>query len=187
MGMRDRLLAAAESCIRRNGIRRTTMVDIAAEAGVSRAGLYKHFPDKAAIVVAALARIDEAFWAHAAAKVAAADGLSARVATAVTLGVEHQPGALLLRLQEDEADLYAAIVGPGLKAMLPGMTPFWHPFIEEAKAAGEVRADLDTALAADWVLRLVLSLITIPSDGVDPQDAAGVRAYLDEFLLPGFR
>ena len=187
VGTRDRLLAAAEICLRRNGIRRTTMVDIANQAGVSRAGLYKHFPDKAALVVAALARIDEAFWTCASAEVAAAHGLAARVAAAVLIGAEHQPGALLLRLRDEEPDLYAATVGSDLLAMVPGMTPFWHPFIEEAKAVGEVRADLDTARAAEWVQRIVVSLLTIPSDVVDPDDPAGVGAFLDDFLLVGLR
>jgi len=50
--------------------------------------------------VAALARIDQAFWTPA--KVAAAHGLAARVAAAVQIGAEHQPGALLLRLQDDD-------------------------------------------------------------------------------------
>lgn len=184
-GTRDRLLVAAETCLRRNGIRRTTMVEIANEAGVSRAGLYKHFPDKAALVVAALAHTDEAFWADATARVTAARGLSARVAAAVVLAAEHQPGALLLRFKEEEPDLFAATVGSGLRAMVPGMTPFWHPFIDAAKADGEVRPDLDTARAAEWVLRIVVSLLTIPSDVVDPADGASVRAFLDDFLLPG--
>ncbi|QXC61639.1 TetR/AcrR family transcriptional regulator [Aquihabitans sp. G128] len=187
VGTRDRLLAAAETCLRRDGIRRTTMVEIANEAGVSRAGLYKHFPDKAALVVATLAHTDEAFWADATTKVAAADGLAARVATAVLIAVEHQPGALLLRLQDEEPDAFAATVGSGLKAMVPGMTPFWHPFIDEAKAAGEVRADLDTARAAEWVLRLVLSLVTIPGESVDLAEPASVHAFVDEFLLAGLR
>ena len=52
---RDRLIGACETCLWRDGLRRTTMVDVAREAGVSRAALYKHFPDKATLVLAAIA------------------------------------------------------------------------------------------------------------------------------------
>ena len=33
--------------------------------------------------------------------------------------------------------------------------------------AGEVRADLDVARAAEWVIRIVLSLVTVPGGAVD--------------------
>ena len=49
-------------CLRRFGIRRTTVAGVADEAGVSRAGLYKHFPDKAALLGAALVRLEGAVY-----------------------------------------------------------------------------------------------------------------------------
>ncbi len=115
------MLAAAEACLRRSGIRRTTVIEIAREAGMSRAGLYKHFPDKASIVVAALARTDELFWADAHARISGVQGIAAQVAEAVRISREHQPGALLLRLEAEEPEAFAATVGTGLRAMMPGM------------------------------------------------------------------
>ncbi len=179
---RDRLLDAAERCLRRSGIRRTTVSEVAQEAGVSRAWLYRHFPDKASLVVAAVARTDERFWAEAHARVSAADGLAARVAAAVRLAREQQPTALALRLQDDEPAEFAAMVGTGLAEMVPGLARFWHPYLEEARAAGEVRADLDVARAAEWVVRIVVSLVTVPGGAGDP---ASTSAFLDDFLIAG--
>ena len=62
--MRERILDAAESCLRRDGIRRTTVAAVAAEADISRAYVYRFFADKPTLVSAALIRRDEAFWAE---------------------------------------------------------------------------------------------------------------------------
>ncbi|MFE1599109.1 TetR/AcrR family transcriptional regulator [Methylobacterium sp. ID0610] len=47
---RSRILDAAERCFVRTGFHRTTMQDVAAEAGMSPGNLYRYFPSKDAIV-----------------------------------------------------------------------------------------------------------------------------------------
>jgi AcrR family transcriptional regulator len=182
---RDRLLDAAEHCLRTTGIRRTTVGQIAESAGVSRARLYRLFPDKMSLIGAALLRGDEEFWAQARAEVEAADGLAAQVAAAVAFSRSHRPGALVLQLKEGEPEAFAAVVGSGLRQILPGMSSFWHPYLEQARARGEVRGDLDIGRAAEWVLRMVISLVTTPGDAVDIDDPAQVRAFLTDFLVAG--
>ena len=61
----DRMLDAAESLLADKGIRATTMQQVADVAGVSRAWLYRHFPDKQTMVGATIVRLNEAFWANA--------------------------------------------------------------------------------------------------------------------------
>jgi len=161
------------------------MTDVAREAGLSRAWLYRQFPDKPSLVLATLARIDEQFWADAQARVAAAEGLSARVAEAVALSREQRPGALLLELQAREPEAFAATVGTGLREMMPGMATFWHSYLEEAKDRAEIRPDIDVVRAGEWVMRMVLSLVTVPGHAVDVDDRFGVRGFLDEFLVAG--
>ncbi|MGL3819405.1 TetR/AcrR family transcriptional regulator [Sphingopyxis sp. R3-92] len=46
------IIAAAQLCFERFGIKKTSMEDIAQEAGVSRATMYRHFTNKDAIVEA---------------------------------------------------------------------------------------------------------------------------------------
>ena len=187
VGTRDRLLDATERCLRRSGLRRTTMVEVAQEAGLSRAWLYRQFPDKASLVVATLARTDEQFWSDAHARVSAASGLAAQVAEAVVLSREQRPGALLLELKAREPEAFAETMGRGLREMMPGMATFWHSYLEDAIARGEVRADLDVARAAEWVMRIVLSLVTVPGHAVDVDDPASLLRFVDEFLVAGLR
>src|SRR5215218_1785482 len=47
---RSRILDAAERCFVRSGFHRTTMQDVAAEAGMSPGNLYRYFPSKDALV-----------------------------------------------------------------------------------------------------------------------------------------
>lgn len=47
---RQRILDAAEACFVRNGFHRSTMNDVAAEAGMSAGNLYRYFASKEAIV-----------------------------------------------------------------------------------------------------------------------------------------
>ena len=163
------------------------MTEIAIEAGVSRAWLYRHFPDKASLVVAALARTDEAFWAEAHARIGRQPDLPAQVAEAVRLSREHRPPGLMLRLRDEEPEAFSQTVGTGLREMMPGMARFWHHYVEVAKQRHEVRADLNVPRAAEWIMRLVLSLVTVPGEMIDTSDHRAVRRLLDEFLLPGLR
>lgn len=184
MSTRERLLDAAERCLRRDGIRRTTVAGVAAEAGVSRAGLYKHFPDKGELLGAALIRLDEDFWAAADQRVAAADGLAAKVAAAVAIARSSQLGPLALELKEREPEALAALMGDYVRDVAPGMASFWERHLAEARERGETRPDLDVAGASEWVLRAVISLVTLPGTAVDPDDPDSVRAYLQAYLVP---
>ena len=44
---------------------------------------------------------------------------------------------------------------------------------------------LDITRAAEWVLRVVVSLVTLPGDAVDADDPASVNRFVREFLVPG--
>jgi len=59
--VRDRLIDAAEQCLTAKGIRATTVSEVAEVAGVSRGWLYRHFPDKAELLGAAIVRLNDAF------------------------------------------------------------------------------------------------------------------------------
>jgi AcrR family transcriptional regulator len=184
---RDRVLAATERCLRRSGIRRTTMSEIAAEAGLSRAWLYKNFPDKASLIVAALVQTDEAFWAQAHARVSSCHGVAALVAEAVRISRQRRPRALLLQLKAEEPEAFVETVGTGLGQMMPGMALFWHRYLEAARSRGEVRADIDVTRAAEWVMRIVYSLVTVPGAAVDVDDPESLLRFVDEFLVAGLR
>jgi AcrR family transcriptional regulator len=180
----DRLLDAAETCLRRDGIRRTTVAGIAEAAGVSRTWLYQHFAGKPAILGAALVRLDEAFWAEAHKRVGARRSFPAKVAEAILIARSSELGPLALELRAREPDEFEALMGRFVRDSLPGMVPFWHLHLAAARDKGELRADLDIAGAAEWVLRVVVSLVTMPGEVVDPDDRRALTRYLTTYLMP---
>jgi AcrR family transcriptional regulator len=181
---RERILDAAEECLRRDGIRLTTMARVAEDAGVSRTWLYRHFPDKDTLVAAALIRRDEEFWNEAHDRVGRARGVAAKVATAVEMARRSPLGPLALELREREPEAFARVMGTYAGDIVPGLAGFWQHHLALAREAGEVRPDLDLAGAAEWVLRVVISLVSVPGLAVDVDDPRSVREYLETFLVP---
>src|ERR1700760_4470564 len=53
---RERILAAAERCIDRHGIRKTTMDDVACEVGLSRPSVYRYFADRDDLLIQLITR-----------------------------------------------------------------------------------------------------------------------------------
>src|SRR5205809_7924075 len=84
--VRDRLIDAAEECMRARGIRATTVSEVAEVAGVSRGWLYRHFPDKVTLLGAALVRLNDAYWSEAHAVLAEVDGLDRQLAAGIRHG-----------------------------------------------------------------------------------------------------
>ena len=84
--VQERLVDAAEVCLRAKGIRATTVSEVAEAAGVSRGWLYRHYPDKASLLGAAIVRLNEAFWDESNRTLLAITGFEEQLAVGVRLG-----------------------------------------------------------------------------------------------------
>ncbi len=188
LAARDRILDAAEACLRRDGIRRTSVAGVAEQAGLSRAYLYRLYPDKATLVSAALVRRDEAFWSSARDRISGALdlGVPGMLTEAVLLSRDAPLGPLALELAEREPEAYAAIVGRFVHDIVPGISDFWVEMLGLAQQAGVMRDDLDLAASSEWVIRLLVSLVDMPGLAVDADDRDSLLAYLQTFLGPAF-
>ena len=180
-----RILDAAEACIRRYGIRRTSMQEVARAAGFSRAWLYRHFPDKESLVSAVLLRTDEAFWRAARQQIDPRPTLVDQIVEAVRFARAQAPSDLFLGLMETEPDTVTAMLATGLRLQLPAMSRFWRPYVEAAQSRGEVRADLDVAMASEWIFRMVLSVATVPGESFDADDSAALHGFFAAHLVRG--
>lgn len=184
--VRDRLIDAAEACLHEKGIRATTVSEIAEAAGVSRGWLYRHFPDKATLLGAAIVRLNDAFWSESRAVLAEVNGLTEQIAAGVRLGrsAYDSPGALVMKLRRDEPEDFAACAGAGVQGLVPDLGAFWTPYLEAAQERGEIHVG-DLAEAAEWVARTLLSIATVPGNTLDPDDSAAVLRYLKHYVMPG--
>ncbi len=184
----ERILRAAEECVRRWGLRRVSMNDVATEAGVSRGSVYRYFPDRDALIQAVLERVAELRVAEAEPVVRRRRSLAAKVAEAAVvvrrladeerrLGLHEHPGEPAL----------ATLRLASSPIMFARWIDFWVPFLEEARASGDVRADLDVRQASEWIMRILISLVTVPSQTVALGDAQQLRRFIEDHLVRGFR
>jgi AcrR family transcriptional regulator len=176
-----RLVDAALTCLGRYGLRKTSLDDIAREAGVSRATVYRLFPGgKQRLVDTVLGHVVGRFCHDLGAELAAAGSLDELVTVAVgTLLreaadnpvlaslIRHEPELVLPHFafhQLDRVlDLADAVASPHLRRFLP---------------ADEVRP------AAELVARVVLTLAFRPVPWVDPHDPASVHRLVRTYVVP---
>ncbi len=187
--VRDRLIDAAEECMRAKGIRATTVSEVAEAAGVSRGWLYRHFPDKVTLLGAAIVRLNNAYWTDAHAMLESIDGLDNQMVTGIQHGrtAYDDPGALLMKLRVEEPDEFAACAGAGLQGLVPDLAAFWSRYLVSARDNGEIHADTDIDDAAEWIARVILSLATMPGQRLDANNAEELRAHVRRYVMPGLK
>src|ERR1700760_925171 len=76
---RERILAAAERCLGRHGIRKTTMDDVAGEVGWSRPSVYRYFADRDDLLIELITRHARALIDRARKSIARQSSLSDRI------------------------------------------------------------------------------------------------------------
>ena len=187
--VRDRLIDAAETCLRAKGIRATTVSEVAEVAQVSRGWLYRHFPDKASLLGAAIVRLNEAWWSEVHAMLENVEGLDSQIAVGVVNArtAYDDPGTLLMRLRMEEPEDFAACAGAGVQGLVPDLAHFWTRYLTAARDAGEIHADTDIAEASEWVARVIISLVTVPGNILDPNDRDAVRTHVRRYVMPGLQ
>lgn len=183
---RRRLLDIAVRRFAADGFRRTSVSDIAREAGLTPAAAYAYFAGKeglfqAAVDADAAALID-------AARLAAAGGASAGEQLFLFVAelrdrVDEYPLArrVLSGLEPEVAARLVTI--PSLVTLTAGLADD----LAVARAAGEIRSDVDPAELAVGLETIVLALLMAELQTgltVEPERQAGVLAVLDAALRP---
>lgn len=176
-----RIRDAALVCIGRFGLAKTTVDDIAREAGCSRATLYRYFDGKTAIVRAAVAAelerisselIDagrgEATLADAVVAVVVLGARELRAHDALQFLLAHEPEAVLGHLAFVPGDRVLIAVGD---AVAPAFDRWLSPD--------------RCARAANWLARLVRAYALMPNPPIDLTDRVAARAFLERLVIPG--
>ncbi len=182
----ERILDAARTSFSRYGLRKTAMEDIAREAGLSRGTLYRYFPDKEALYRAVNERETRSFLEEVAARTAGPEPFEEKIIGVLLTAIgflRENPMNAAMAATDPEA--FAAAISTNGRELLALAIDAVTPMVRDAMESGELRADLDPAQAAEWIVRVELSLISTPSVTFDRDDPADLRAFLLGFLLPG--
>lgn len=179
----ERILDAALVLVARWGVGKTTLADVAKEAGCSRATVYRAFPGGKEHLFHALGRRELRSYLQAVldavdAAVDLADATTRALVVATRLlrdhdaaqfVLDHEPGLLLPLFGFQQMDVLhahtATVVGPHLERFLPADRAAW---------------------LAEWCARLFVTHLFNPDPAVDLADPDHARALLARFVLPAF-
>ncbi|MFN8104775.1 MAG: helix-turn-helix domain-containing protein [Acidimicrobiia bacterium] len=178
-----RIVDAALACYARSGVTATTVNQIAAEAGVSRATLYRTFDGRAGIELAVVRREALAFLAAVDVRLRRARSLEDVVVAAFVDAEAVRRGHAVLRLMlEVEPELVLpTLMGPSSPVLDVGAA-FLVPHVVE-HAADHPLAAGDPRRFAEWVVRVGASYLVNPSPHVHFGDEASVRRFVaDQFF-----
>ncbi|GBE64497.1 putative TetR-family transcriptional regulator [Mycobacterium sp. MFM001] len=181
---RDAIVSAAFACFRTRGLSKTTIVDIARQAGVSRSTVYEYFPDKGAVVEACAEAASQRFYRNMAKVVNRGETLEDKLVRAAVFVVQARRVVEPEKyFDQEEVDL---LLTKNSAVLLQECGDFIAPFLVAAKLTGEVRKDLDVAAAAEWFARILFSLFTTPSPRIDMHDDSAVAEFVRPFAVRGF-
>ena len=181
-----RIVDATLRCVARWGITKTTVDDVAREAGVGRATLYRLFPGgREALLDTVVAAETGRFFDRLDERLVGVKSLEELLVVAIseaaaTLGghpafqflLAHEPETILPHLTFQRMDAV-------LRAVATFGAPYLSPWLE-----GE-DAPETAARASEWLARLVISYLIAPSTDVDLGDADSVRHLVRTYILPG--
>jgi AcrR family transcriptional regulator len=179
----EAVLDAAKRCTERWGMAKVTIDDIATEAGVSRATIYRLFPGGKDVLFDALrVRETEEFLV----------GLRDHVSDATTLEellvrtVVHATRELradehfAIMLASEPGEVAAELSIEGLPRIIRIASVFLCPLVEPYLPRPEA------ARLVELLSRLVISYFLAPSVHVDLGDPDSARRFLRTYILPAF-
>jgi AcrR family transcriptional regulator len=180
----QRIVEALTVCLGRWGMAKTTVEDIAREAGISRATVYRLFPGgKTAISHAAaladMAQLVELLRTGLDGVDDRADRLSRALWLAACYFADHDVLNYLRAHEPDEFDRMVRLDRLDLLLTIAAeqVGPVLRPVFD---------TDDDAAAAAVWLGRLVALHVVSPSALLDPTDPARAAALVRTHVLAGF-
>jgi AcrR family transcriptional regulator len=176
-----RVLDAVQRCCDRWGIAKVTVDDIAAEAGISRATIYRMFPGGKDVLFEALrVRELEEFFTDLRAQVEGADSLEELLVRTVVVATQalRDDEHLALMLASEPGTILGQLTVEGVPRIIRFATSFLAPLADPYLDRAQSRALLDV------LSRLTISYFLAPSDTIDLGDEASARSFLIPLLRP---
>ena len=181
---RERILTAAERCIDRHGIRKTTRDDGASEVGLSRPSVYRYFADRDDLLVELIARHARALNDRARKSMSRQSSLPDQIIEGVLSIADNGRRDPLTRhaIDTDGSSLGRRMIASGMAEMLRAET--WDRYLDTAVANNELPPGLPRSDIHLWLGSLAKMVMRGMEDG--DGDLKRYRSILRRFVAPAF-
>lgn len=177
---RGQILAAAYRCIDRIGLERTTIMDIAAEAKISRPTIYKYVGKKDKIVEAISDLESIKVKSEVRARLKRSDSFEETLSRALILIVEVTRKNRYLTQVMGTIDFPAMALQPG-SGYLERQKVWWGSLIKNALASGEIAPDLSHDDVIHWLTSSLHLLLVKSTTGTSSQ--IEMRRFVRRFIV----
>ncbi len=180
--VRARAIEAVLTCVARHGLAKTTLDDVAREAGCARATLYRHLGGKRALVALTVTTESERIVGELRTAAAEHDTLEDAVAAVMTRAARelasHDALQFLIAFESELVLPFCTFDGGNRFLTQAGaaLAPCFERFLPAP----------DAPRLAEWVTRVILAHCHTPDGPVDLGDDHAARTLVREFVVPGF-
>ena len=180
--VRERILAAAERCVDRYGIRKTTIDDVACEVGLSRPSIYRYFADRDDLLIELITRRARSLIKRTHKAVSRQSSLSDQIIESILYIGELARRDSLTRhiLDPDSTNLGRRMIASGRSETI--RAELFDPYLDTAVANDRLLLDLPRSDVHVWLGHVVRMVMRGLEDGEG--DLERYRSILRRFVTP---
>lgn len=178
---REQILDAAWRCYQRQTVQKTRMEHIAREAKVSRTTIYRYFQSRDEVLLGVLLRAVEDLSRTIQTRNANSSCFAEFLVESLATAVDEVPHSAIFTTLLQETTVVASRVYIGSAEVFGQVCQYFQPHWDAAKAAGELRDNVEFTEAMDWIYHVLTSYVMEPSS---LSAAVGWRSMLWRFLIP---
>jgi AcrR family transcriptional regulator len=177
--IRERILDAATECLLAEGLGGRLHTAIAERAGVSRPTVYKYVGDQSAILAAVVDREVVRFLDAVVPVLRSSDDLAAHLVGGVVFVVDYAAGhELLQKALHEHPELILPALTTASGALVDRVVALFEEQLDRALTGTDVEG-LSPRVSAEWLTRIIVSLIVAPPPVTDTK---ALRAYVDDLV-----
>jgi AcrR family transcriptional regulator len=181
---RGRILAAAERCIDRHGIRKTTMDDVACEVGLSRPNVYRYFADRDDLLIELITRHARALVDRAGKSISRQGSLADQIVETVLYTADRgRRDPLTRHIIDGDATSLGRRMNTS-ETTQRCRAEMWDPLLDAALTNIELPPGLPRSDIYLWLGNLMKMVMRGLEDG--DGDVRRYRSILRRFVAPAF-
>jgi AcrR family transcriptional regulator len=186
-GAQEQIVKAARTCFVRFGTEKTSMSDVAKEAGVSRGTVYRYFQDRADLIEAVFAYESHLFHEGMRRQLDRLESLEEQVVecAGVLAAFEHDVATGARSRIDVSRERLALLLTSHSEPLLRDTIEFLVPYVQAAADREELREGLNVRHASEWIGRMLFTISSMPAVTFRGSDPRAWRKFFREHVIRG--